>query len=247
MSRRAKRQLLRRSLILGSFMLFPLTIHYFSPVLIVTGAAQGVLSGSAAVFTLQFLTALLLGRAFCGWACPGAGLQEACSIAQPKRVEGKTWDGVKYVIWVPWMGGVAYLLATNGVGSIEIFYMMDSPISISSPGHYPIYLTVTGLIFLLALAVGRRGFCHTTCWMAPFMVLGAMVQRKLRLPALHLDANAERCVECNRCSKECPMSLDVAGMAASGDMGNTECVLCGNCADVCKKGVIRFSFGRTGE
>jgi hypothetical protein len=29
------------------------------------------------------------------------------------------------------------------------------------------YLTFAAL-FLASLALGRRGFCHTLCWMAPF-------------------------------------------------------------------------------
>jgi ferredoxin-type protein NapH len=238
-----RRQLLRRSLIIGSFILFPVTIMYFSPVLIVLGAMKGILSGSAVAFATLFLSALVLGRAMCGWVCPAAGLQEACFAAQPKRVNGKKYDWIKYLFWVPWMGGITYLLIVNGVRSADFLFMMESPISLSSPTQYPVYLIVTGLIFVLSLSVGKRGFCHTVCWMAPFMIMGTLLQKQLRLPALHLRAIPEKCVECEHCTTECPMSLEVTGMVKRGEMTNAECILCGNCVDICKSDAIRYVFG----
>ena len=176
------RQVIRRSLLVGSFILFPISIFYFSPALIIMAAAAGVLSGSAMVFLGQFFAALFLGRAYCGWACPAAGLQEACFFAQPKRVNGRRCDWVKYVIWVPWMGIIGFLLVKNGIHGASFLFNMDSPISLSSPAQYPIYLVVTGLMFVLSLTVGKRGFCHTACWMAPFMIIGYHLQRRLNLP-----------------------------------------------------------------
>lgn len=48
-----------------------------------------------------------------------------------------------------------------------------------------------------------------------------------------------------RCNRECIMSLDVLSLVQRGSMAHSECILCGTCADVCSKGVIRYSF-RTG-
>lgn len=238
-----RRQFIRRSLIVASFILFPVTLFYFSPALVIMGAAAGILSGSALVFLAQFLSALLLGRAFCGWICPGAGEQEACLMVQSRRVNGRKCDWIKYLIWMPWMGIILALLVQHGIHSVDFFFMMDSPISISSPRQYPIYLIVTGVIFTLALSVGRRGFCHTACWMAPFLILGTLAQRRLRLPALHLRAEPVRCVECMACTAGCPMSLEVTAMVKRGDLFASECILCGNCIDVCKAGAIGYHFG----
>jgi len=235
--------LVRRSLIIASFLLFPITLNYFSPVMIIMAAAVGIISGSACVFLAQFVSALFLGRSFCGWLCPAAGQQEACFIAQPKPVNGPKCDWIKYLIWVPWLCLIVYLLARRGIQTVEFLFMMESPVSLDEPSRYPVYLTVTGLIFLLSLSVGRRAFCHAGCWMAPFMILGTQVQRHLRIPALHLRAAPEKCVHCRTCTRDCPMSLDVTGMVAHGDMFSPECILCGNCADSCKQKAIRFSFG----
>ncbi|MCF8054532.1 MAG: 4Fe-4S binding protein [Deltaproteobacteria bacterium] len=238
-----RRQRLRRSLIIISFILFPITIFYFSPVLIIMGATAGVLAGAAIVFLCQFLSALILGRAFCGWICPAGGLQEACFPAQARRVNGKKSDWIKYLIWVPWMGTIIYLFTQSGIHGVDFFFMMESPISLSSPAQYPIYISVTALIFVLALTVGRRGFCHTACWMAPFMVAGAKFSRFLPLPTLYLRADADKCVECRDCTAQCPMSLDVPAMVQHGNMHNNECILCGSCIDACQRQSLSYAFG----
>jgi hypothetical protein len=67
------RQKVRRGLLTVSLLLLPVTLYYFSPALSLQGAAAGVATGSVLVFAGLFLSALFLGRAFCGWACPLGG------------------------------------------------------------------------------------------------------------------------------------------------------------------------------
>ena len=38
------------------------------------------------------------------------------------------------------------------------------------------------------------------------------------------------------------MSLDIHAMVQNGTMGNSECILCGNCIDTCPKQVICYTF-----
>ncbi|MHB0976320.1 MAG: 4Fe-4S binding protein [Candidatus Aquicultorales bacterium] len=74
--------------------------NYFSPVLIIEGASKGIVVGSFLTFALLFLSSLVLGRAFCGWVCPGAGVQEAFFQVQGKKHKGGKRDWVKYAIWI---------------------------------------------------------------------------------------------------------------------------------------------------
>jgi polyferredoxin len=78
--------------------------------------------------------------------------------------------------------------------------------------------------------------------MAPFMILGRKVRNLVRWPALRLKANEEACIDCNRCTRECPMSLDVSAMVHADTMENSGCVLCGSCVDVCPEDVIHYTF-----
>lgn len=50
-----KRQKFRRALLLISFLLFPVTIWYFSPYLIIQAASEHIMNGSFIVFCTMFL------------------------------------------------------------------------------------------------------------------------------------------------------------------------------------------------
>jgi polyferredoxin len=49
------------------------------------------------------MVSLFLGRAFCGWVCPGAGIQEWCFTVNDKKARGGRLNWIKYFIWVPWI------------------------------------------------------------------------------------------------------------------------------------------------
>lgn len=237
-----KRQKVKRTLLFISMLLFPVTLNYLSPYLVIRGGFEGVLSGSALVFAGMFLSSLFFGRAFCGWVCPAGGLQEAAAAANDKPV-GKRLRRMKYFIWAPWLGAiVAGFISAGGIRLIDPVYCTDYGISISTLNGIVIYFFVVALIVALSLAVGRRAFCHGICWMAPFMVLGSMLREKLRVPGLRLTADADKCTGCKACEKHCPMSLPVSEMVKSGKTFGSECVLCGSCADRCAKGALKLGF-----
>ena len=230
-------------MILVSFFLFPITIYYFSPVLVLEGAAKGAVNGSLILFALLFLSSLFLGRGWCGWACPGGGLGEACSLAWNKPAPGGKWNLIKYLIWAPWLGTIVFLaVRAGGYTSWEPFRGTYHGISLHDPASYIVYFSFVALIAILAWYPGRRGFCHYVCWMAPFMVLGEALRRKVGWPGLHLEADPDRCTRCGTCADNCPMSLDVPALVGSGSMRDSECILCGTCVDNCGQGTIRFAW-----
>lgn len=237
-----KRQRLRKFLVLVSFLLFPITIYYLSPVLPLQGASEGVLAGSLMLFGLLFLVSLVVGRAFCGWVCPSAGLHDATVLGQCKPVTRGHW--VKYLIWFPWLVLLAGLaIRSGGFHRADPLYQTVEGISIAEPGSYIIYYFFLTLMVGLALTAGRRSFCHHLCWIAPFMILGRRLRNLGGWPALQLTAEEDRCNSCGRCGRECPMSLDVMGMVKAGGMNKDECILCGQCADTCPKQAVRLEWG----
>lgn len=237
------RQKLRRALILVSFLIFPITMNYFSPYLIIDASAQGIINGSLITFTLLFVFSLLFGRAFCGWACPGAGLQEACFSIRDKRTWGGKYNWIKFYIWIPWMAAIVLVaVMAGGYTEINPLYMLESGISVAQPGSYIMYFFVLALFVVPALSLGKRAFCHYICWMAPFMVIGTRIRNFFRWYSLHLKADKTACQNCKSCNAVCPMSLDVNGMVQREDMRNTECILCGSCVDNCAKHAIRYAW-----
>ena len=97
-------------------------------------------------------------------------------------------------------------------------------------------------IFLIAFFTGRRGTCHVFCPIAALMIAGRKIRNFVHWPAFGLSADATRCIDCNACSKNCPMGLDVNGMVRKDEMENAECIMCASCADTCPKGAIRYGW-----
>lgn len=237
------RQKIRRVLLLVSMLAFPVTLYYFSPYLIINGAFAGILSGSALIFSAQFLFSLMLGRAFCGWVCPAGAIQEFGGVNQ--RSANKIWvNALKYLIWLPWLLTIVLaFVQAGGIHALDFTYMTANGLSVADAPGYIMYAFITALFLGISLLFGRRAACHSICWMAPFMVIGTRLSRALRLPALHLQAQPEVCTSCQMCNRKCTMGLDVQKMVQLGHMHNDECILCGECVDNCNKDVIRYNFG----
>jgi polyferredoxin len=239
------RQRVRNGVLLLFFILFPVGLNYLSPYLSISGAAEGIISGSLLFFGVLLLSSLVLGRAFCGWICPGGAAQELCKLVNNRRLRRKRLDWIKFLIWVPWFGAILFFIFRAGGNlAVQPFYNMDSFVSVSSPPMYIVYFIVLAVIMVPALFGGRRTMCHSICWMAPFMILGRRLRNLIRWPALRLKAETEKCAACGTCTRNCVMSLEVQGMVEKSRMENSECVLCGRCVDGCPQGVIRYSFSR---
>lgn len=235
------RQNIRRGILLFSFFLFPATYYYFSPYLIVDATTKGIINGSFILFSLMFLSSLILGRAFCGWVCPAGGCQEAIFLARTRKV--KRGDVIKWIIWIPWIGAIVILAIKNkGYKEVDFFYQTTSGLSIANVYALIVYLVVLLLIVAPALIVGKRSFCHHLCWMAPFMIVGRKIANAFKWSSLRLEAKPEVCIQCRRCTENCPMSLPVETMVEQKQMERAECILCGSCVDGCQRGAIRYIF-----
>ncbi|MEA4811778.1 MAG: 4Fe-4S binding protein [Anaerolineaceae bacterium] len=207
------------------------------------GAFEGVLAGSALIFLSMFFSSIFLGRFFCAYLCPAGGIQEFC-MAINNKTSKPGLNRIKWAFWFPWFATIlAGFFFAGGIRQINPLYMTESGISVVEPRAYLIYVPVVGLVLLLALTLGKRGFCHSACWMAPFMITGSLAGEKLKLPRLGLRKENDACIACGACTKACPMSLNVQQMVKINKLYNNECILCSNCADVCPKNVLKVRFG----
>jgi ferredoxin-type protein NapH len=237
------RQRIRKSLLAAMLVLFQYRLFhlFFSPVLLVVAASQGIVNGSLLIYALLFLSSLYFGRAWCGWLCPGAAINEACSVVVRKRCRGGKADKIKYVVFALLAGLIGFLaIRAGGFHAVAPFYGMERRSFLQD-----IFLLVGAVAIILPLAFffGRFGNCHYLCWEAPLMIIGTKIKDKVRWPSLHLTVNPAACKDCGKCDQHCPMSLPVAAMVQGGSLRNTECILCGNCVDICQAGVIRYAFG----
>jgi len=233
------RQKIRSGIVFFMFLMFPVIINYLSPVLILAGASEGIITGSFILFGLLFLSSLFLGRAWCGWLCPASGMQGACEAFRHKKAKTGIGTIIRLVIWLFWLVMIVFLFMKAGsINEIDPLYQTEAVISIMSPVIVFVYLGVILLVFIMLLTWGNRAFCKYLCWMAPFMIIGNKIRHWIKLPGLYLKSIKENCISCGKCSKACPMGIDVQAMVLKEDCYNAECIICLTCVDVCPKGAI---------
>lgn len=202
------RQKARKALLISAMLLFPITMWYFSPYLIIQAASEHTVNGSFIVFVSMFILSIFFGRVWCGYLCPAGGIQECVSMCNDKPAKGGWRYKIKYVIWVLWITGiiVTFILSKGDI-SIDPFYMTDHGISISQIGAYIVYYGVMLLLVIPSMVHGKRATCHYFCWMAPFMVIGSTIGRVLHIPQIHIEAEKDKCISCGRCTYPVPWDL----------------------------------------
>ena len=237
-----KRQGVRKLLITISLLLFPITLYYFSPALIINAGLKGVINGSFIVFAMMFLLSMPFGRLFCAYLCPAGGLQECAFAINDKKPKQGWRNYIKYVIWCIWLGAVVFSYFGSGkIVKIDFFFETENGISVSSIQSYIIYYGIVCLIFIPSVLFGKRVFCHYFCWMAPFMVLGTKIRRVLHLPGVHIKTGEKnRCISCGKCNQVCPMGIDVVHEVKNASIRNSECIQCGACIDNCPKTILSY-------
>lgn len=200
-------------------------------------------------FSLFFITALL-GRVWCGWACPQTVFLEHVyrrierwiegDAVQRRRLDAAPWStgkvlrrGGKQAIFFVISAVIAHLFLAYYVSIPELWSMMRA-----APGtHWASFVFVfvfTGILYF-NFAWFREQLCIVIC---PYgrlqsvliddhsMVIGYDTKRgeprgKLGIP----DAGA--CVDCNRCVQVCPTGIDIRqGL-------QIECIGCAACIDAC--------------
>ncbi|NTV89929.1 MAG: 4Fe-4S binding protein [Clostridiales bacterium] len=235
------RQKTRRILVFISLLLFPVTMNYLSPYVSIDGAMAGIVSGSVITFALLFISGLFLGRAWCGWLCPAAGLGELCSTINSKQAPVRKLTIIRWSIFTIWLLIlVSGFIMAGGIKGINPLHMTENFISIDEPLKYIMYYMVLAIFFVLNVSIGKRGACHTICWMSPFLAAGFRLGRLLHLPQLRIVTEPQKCINCKACDKKCPMSINVSERVKTGMIGTPDCILCGECADTCPKKVLKY-------
>jgi len=242
-------QKIRRTILFVSFLFFPITFMYMSPALAIGGTYDRVASSGLLWWGFVLVSSLLVGRAFCSYACPLGGLQAALhsALGRPlRRVRYLT--ALKYAIWAAGVGLIgAFAVTRGGWSRLDIFYQ--------NPGFPPYdrqaHIAFLGFILLpaaLGLALGKRAFCHYLCFFAPLNIVGTKVSKASHMPALRVRVDdREKCTRCGRCAAACPMSLDVPAMVARSSIDHTECITCGSCASTCPSGALHYGFSSPGK
>jgi len=242
------RQQLRAAVLVLSFLLMSVTFVYISPYIMMVGLANGVIAAGLIFWILAFALTFLFGRAFCGYLCPMGAEQEI--IDRVVRIDLRTVPylrNLKYLLAGLWVGGAAFLAAGAGSLVLNPLYMLGNGLPPWPIATYLFFYAMSVGVFVLVLVIGRRGMCNYFCPMSVVFMAVTALKDRLKIPSLHLEAAPDGCISCKKCTAACPMSLPVQEMVEAKKMQNPECILCGNCADTCPKGVIRLAWQWAGR
>jgi ferredoxin-type protein NapH len=237
------RQTLRKLILLISFAFFPITVVYLAPAPPIMSLKAGVINLSVVVLVSIFLSGFIFRRAFCSWLCPGAGCQLVAKSINDKPIERKMTNWLRIIIVGVWAIMMVATFFMQGVSRVELGHPGAGQFATSEIRYFLPYIPVVIFMFIFVLLFGRRGFCYRGCWIYPIIAASTYIGRRLRIPSLHVaiqDQNA--CLDCKKCDRNCPMSIDVMALIQSGGTFPNHCVQCGTCIDSCTKDVLAYRF-----
>ena len=207
-------------------------------------------------FTLFFVTSLL-GRVWCGWACPHTVFLDHVFRRIERVVEGDA-HARRQLAAAPWTAGkvirrlvkhTLYLATAAAIAHLFLAYFVSLPevwaMVCAAPaehgGAFAFMMVATGILYF-NFAWFREQLCIVIC---PYGRLQSVLTDDHSL-VIGYDARrgeprgkvgtvgAGACVGCNRCVQVCPTGIDIRqGL-------QLECVACAACVDACDEVMTRL-------
>jgi len=182
-------------------------------------------------------TALLMGRAFCGWMCPLGAVQEWIARLGSRLTGGNAKKGKKGMIPVDLppvvdkpLRYLKYLvLATIFWSSLEAVFpplREFCPYRILFGFHLETPLAISVLVaFLAASLLVERFWCKYLC------PLGALLSVTNKIAPIKVATDKAICTACGRCGASCPMGIEERAQ----NITSLECIRCLDCVDTCAR------------
>jgi len=174
------------------------------------------------IFAAIFLSSPFRGRWFCGNLCPRGSLVDfwVSKISKKKKIPAalrSMW--VRLPIFFLLMGFMGYRIV-NIVGALNTLEKIGMV-------FVTMCLVTTAIAVLLGSYLSPRAWCS-------FCPMGT-AQRLLGGKRYQLQLAKEKCINCKKCEKICPMQLKICENKTKSD-----CIKCGRCVAVCPKDALQF-------
>lgn len=165
---------------------------------------------------------LIFGRGWCGYACWTAMILDFLPYKTPHSHDRKKIGWLRYVMFILSLLFVSILFISR-VKNIERIMFVA-------------FIVGNALYYTLGIALAvvfkdNRAFCKYLCPITVFL-------KPMSYFALfRIDCNKNKCIDCGKCKKVCPMDVDVTDNSRNRKNG-TECILCFECKNNCPKNAL---------
>lgn len=224
-----------------------LSLHFFGQVLRI--AELYLLLLLILVIAIAFLLiTVVLGRVWCGWACPQTILSDLAEwlagrfglkVIANRLVGSSLRKTLTHIVY----GLLALLVSASLIWYfIEPQRFLVALLQGSLPGGVLISFLVIATIIYLDLALIRRLMCREFC---PYGRIQSSFVDTATLTLQLPEDEKPRCIKCNSCVHSCPLDIDIRNGY------QIECINCGRCLDACRQimakrnesGLIHYTFG----
>jgi polyferredoxin len=201
------------------------------------GNLQKLFSGTMTLFFLTFIFAIIFGRSFCGNICPFGSLFEFFGklfprkFTIPKKID-KILRYLKYVVlivitFMAWKTATLWISPYDPYAAFAHLWKGSEVFE-----EYLVGFIILVVVLVLSLFYDRF-FCKYLC------PAGALYGILSKISPLKVKRNP--CINCGKCTKVCPMNIEVDKVHT---VTSAECIACGKCITTCPdaKKYIGFKF-----
>ena len=168
---------------------------------------------------------LIFGRGYCGWGCYTAALLEWLPIKENKNISLK-YTYIRIPVLIVSLI-IPFLLIKNGYDYMT--YHLNQP----KADQFLWFLVGNTMYYIIGILLAflfkkKRAFCKIWCPVSLVMKLPT------KLSLVKMSPSGNKCIECGKCNKICPMDVNVKNYIKNGQrVLSSECILCGDCKIIC--------------